>query len=588
MLDMPPDILKERLLFLCHNYKLFRCEAVFFHNHLPTLDAIKPPIISKFIRYFYVVEPLPMICLADYATSRLLTPDFLFQKFPNVLNTIASLHSVRFPYLNLSPFSVIVDDTFSIRPPPLNPFASPKSLLPPPPKVYRSSFRSVNEIRFYQAPEWNAVHPFCSSDSWSLGAILAELLVLGGPVFGSLSREDQMKRTQQILGPAPKFLQWPPATVTIPCELPPLILELLDYDPQRRPWLCIHFCQRILAFIHGMAVRDGEVAQEDEGEVTQLPPKQQRQPPARPKPQPQPKQKQKPKEKVTEKPIPKPKQAPPPAKRAPDRPPQTRIQEYSPSSASAGSVTATTISSPYSGQTSSLPTGTSSAVVTSSSRRATSISTSSPLSDPRKARPLPPRRDQSFEPPVPARISKKDITEEEEEEEEESPIPVSKHHRKVESDQDEEEDYSLRPYSQPFSSAHERRTSVRSRSSASSSNGREPSVHGDSTTQLESSQEVRDLRHSIEEIEKSFVASRDRRLEKAMGRDSEESPSSSVDGDLVEKIQSMKRRLAELDKRVLDGCEGCVAADEVDLNLREQEAILGQTFESISTDTLRS
>jgi hypothetical protein len=146
-----------------------------------------------------------MISLADYATSRAPTPEFLFQMLPNVLNTIASLHSVRFPYLDLSPFSIIVDDTFSFRPPALNPFASPKSLLPPRPKLHRSKFRSANEIRFYQAPEWNSIPPFCSPDSWSF----RELLILGGPLFESLSRDDQKKRTQMILGRAPPFLQCP-------------------------------------------------------------------------------------------------------------------------------------------------------------------------------------------------------------------------------------------------------------------------------------------------------------------------------------------------------------------------------------------
>lgn len=258
MLNMPPKVLQERLLFLCKNYKLFRCEAVFFQNHLPSFDVLNPRVISKFITIFYVVEPLPMVTLADYATANIITSDFLFQHLPNVLNTLAAMHSVRFPYLNLSPFSICFDDTLSLRPPPLNPFASEKSLMPPPPKVYRSSFRSINESRFYRAPEWESIDPFCPSDSWSLGTILAEYLVFGGPLFGSLSSEDQMRRTQMILGKAPDFLKWVPPTLTVPCDLPDIILELLDYDPNRRPWLCIHFCQRVLAFIHGKGIKNDE------------------------------------------------------------------------------------------------------------------------------------------------------------------------------------------------------------------------------------------------------------------------------------------------------------------------------------------
>jgi hypothetical protein len=79
-----------------------------------------------------------------------------------------------------------------------------------------------------------------------------------------------------------------------------------------------------------------------------------------------------------------------------------------------------------------------------------------------------------------------------------------------------------------------------------------------------------------------------RRTQKILARASDESEFSSVDGDLVEKIQSMKWRLAELDKRVLDGCEGCFVADDVDRSLRHQETILSRTFESVSTSSLKS
>lgn len=263
-MNMPPKLLQERLLFLCKNYKLFRCEAVFFQNHLPSFDVLTTKVLDKYITTFYVVEPLPLESLADYATANVITPEFLFQHLPNVLNTLAALHSVRFPYLNLSPFSICFDETLSLRPPPLNPFASQKSLMPPPPKVHRSSFRSINESRFYRAPEWESIDPFCPSDSWALGAILSEYLIFGGPMFGSLSKDDQMKRTQMILGTAPKFLNWPPAVLTVPCDLPNIILELLDYDPNRRPWLCIHFCQRVLAFVHDAGRNDEEKPTEDE------------------------------------------------------------------------------------------------------------------------------------------------------------------------------------------------------------------------------------------------------------------------------------------------------------------------------------
>lgn len=138
----------------------------------------------------------------------------------------------------------------------------------------------------------------------------------------------------------------------------------------------------------------------------------------------------------------------------------------------------------------------------------------------------------------------------------------------------EEEDDSLRPYSQPFSSTSQRRHTTRSRGEV-----------GDSTVSsspFESSQEIRELRKSIEQIEQSFVASRDRRMEKVMSSSSE-SETSSVDGDLIDKIDTMKRSIAELDRRVLDGCEGCDVAEEVDQNLERQEAIITKAIDDSST-----
>lgn len=251
MFNMPQKILRERLLFLLQNYKLFRCEGVFFQNHLPSLAILKTKIIGKYIKTFYVVEPLPIITLADYATKNTITKKFLFNNVTGLFNTLSACHAANILYSNLSPFSIIFDETFSLRPPPLDPFTSPKSMIAPPPLTLRNTFRSINETRFYRAPEWNSEEQFLSSDTWSLASILVEYLIFGGPVFGALTDQDQAIRTQLILGKAPDFLNWPTPKNIQPCELPDIFLEMFNYDPQQRPILCVHFCERILTYIRG-------------------------------------------------------------------------------------------------------------------------------------------------------------------------------------------------------------------------------------------------------------------------------------------------------------------------------------------------
>lgn len=257
-ISSPPEDLKARLLFLIGNYRMFRCEAVFFKMDLPTLDLFRKMEFSQLVKYFpefYVVEPLPMITLADYATSYPINGKILLRMLPSLLNTLALCHSNNFTYLNLSPFSIIVyGNVFWLRPPSLQPYAAPKCVFPPPPQSFRSSFRSINEMRFYRAPEWDSLPRFVQSDSWSLGAILGEYLVFGGPMFGAINIEDQMERTQMILGEAPPSLNWPPPTITATADLPDLIKELLDYDPRNRPIICIHITHSILDYIREAGV----------------------------------------------------------------------------------------------------------------------------------------------------------------------------------------------------------------------------------------------------------------------------------------------------------------------------------------------
>jgi len=239
----------ERLLFLCQNYRMFRCEGVFFQGHLSTLDVIKTNVIGKFLKVFYVVEPLPMTTLADYSAKSNVNREFLMKSLPNLINTLCSLHSVSFPYLNLSPYSIIVDEMLWLRPPPLISHASSKSIFPPPPRLNRLSFRSVNEYRFYRPPEWGLFELSCTSDTWSLATILAEFILFGGPLFGSLHNIDYMKRVQMVLGAAPLSYNWIPIDNTIPFDFPSPIKAMLNYDPKKRPSLCLHLGHKLMKWV---------------------------------------------------------------------------------------------------------------------------------------------------------------------------------------------------------------------------------------------------------------------------------------------------------------------------------------------------
>ena len=238
----------NRIMFLANNYKLFRCECVCFYPNA-NLNSINRSVLGKFIKHFIVVEPLPMVTLADYSTKNKIDKNVLLEKLPNLLSTISQLHSVKFPYMSLSPFTIIVDELFWLRPPTICPYKSPKNAFAPPPSSTRGEYRSVNEMRFYRAPEWNAVPLFLESDCWSLGTILAEYLIFGGPMFGSLSVRDQQVRTQMIMGPAPPFLNWPPPPKCPTASFPPLIADLLSWDPRKRPLICVHVSKQIMQFV---------------------------------------------------------------------------------------------------------------------------------------------------------------------------------------------------------------------------------------------------------------------------------------------------------------------------------------------------
>lgn len=251
MMNVPKKIMVERLIFLIENYRLFRCDAVFFDRTITTIDLVTPEFLGERLKAFYVVEPLPLITLADFAQLHPLDKEFFEHRLPNVLNTLCALHSVKFPYLNLSPFTIVVDEKLWLRPPSVNPYASPNSLFSPPPRDKQEGFRNIYEMRWYRAPEWNAVPPFWQSDLWSLAAVLVEYMITNTPLFRGYVKRYQQLRTQELLGQAPKYLNWAPMEEYRPINLPHVFKKMLRYDPRIRPPMCIALAMEIMAFVCG-------------------------------------------------------------------------------------------------------------------------------------------------------------------------------------------------------------------------------------------------------------------------------------------------------------------------------------------------
>ena len=87
----------------------------------------------------------------------------------------------------------------------------------------------------------------------------------------------------------------------------------------------------------------------------------------------------------------------------------------------------------------------------------------------------------------------------------------------------------------------------------------------------------------MEVIEKSFMASRRRRAQQAMVTSDTSSSEAEQFEEKISQLQRMKMRLAEIDKAVLNGCEGCEVGQQVNHSLYQQEYMLGQTIDDIST-----
>jgi hypothetical protein len=99
------------------------------------------------IRQFIVIEPTPMLSLADSISEGFSEPSRLVNGLCAVARTITALHKRAFGYGSVSPLNIVVTDTtFELRPPPLFPFLTINSS--PPPIVHRPHYRETTDERF--------------------------------------------------------------------------------------------------------------------------------------------------------------------------------------------------------------------------------------------------------------------------------------------------------------------------------------------------------------------------------------------------------------------------------------------------------
>jgi archaellum component FlaC len=100
----------------------------------------------------------------------------------------------------------------------------------------------------------------------------------------------------------------------------------------------------------------------------------------------------------------------------------------------------------------------------------------------------------------------------------------------------------------------------------------------ESSSVSEISQEILELRKRIESIEQSFTASRGK---SSQGKSKSEESDSSLNGDLDEmmaRYAAVTASLRQFDRRLLNGCEQCVAASDVVERLEAEESLVRKTM----------
>jgi hypothetical protein len=69
-----------------------------------------------------------------------------------------------------------------------------------------------------------------------------------------------VRKTQTVLRQAPSDLNWPPPIEHIESKFPDVFQLMLDYDPKKRPLLCLHFSNILYLLIRDIFLRNEEIA----------------------------------------------------------------------------------------------------------------------------------------------------------------------------------------------------------------------------------------------------------------------------------------------------------------------------------------
>jgi hypothetical protein len=200
------SFLCSRMKFICRHRSLFRCCDSFFDHNLRSLHSVRPMNIGFMIHQFIVVEPIPMVSLADSAVSNF--PDFsvLVNGLCSIAKTVQICHGQSFGYGSLSLLNIVVcDGSFELRPPPLFPFLPVSSA--PPPCVDRPFYREVTDERFCGLfTEWDCM----VRDAITFAKLLCEFGVYGGrSLWGDFA--SPVKLLERL-------------------ELPPIAVDLLRHE----------------------------------------------------------------------------------------------------------------------------------------------------------------------------------------------------------------------------------------------------------------------------------------------------------------------------------------------------------------------
>jgi hypothetical protein len=145
--------------------------------------------LGRLIRQFIVVEPLPMVSLADLNCRGLVGPALLISGLCSVAATLTRLHESRFGFGAIGPLNIVINRrTFELRPPPLWPDSS--GSFAPPPLVHRPTYRVLTDDRFY-----HFACDFLRGDCLAFAKLLVDFAVYHGrSTLGDFSEKAEFEK----------------------------------------------------------------------------------------------------------------------------------------------------------------------------------------------------------------------------------------------------------------------------------------------------------------------------------------------------------------------------------------------------------